>query len=150
MLSTKFNAIQTFRKTTIDNSVLMAGVMDYVNSLPSNERKQLKEDLTYNKNLSEEFSSKLNSFFLLYFIKDKQNFEKKSKPIIEKMITDNNHILGMYRHHLNCPTNLYGYSVTLEIIMPKIKLILDKGLLKAQLSNQLTINDSKPIKQLKI
>lgn len=134
----------------LNAAILRESIMDYVNSLPIQERKELKEDLTYNKQLYEEFSSKMYSFFSLYFIKTEKGFEKKSKSLIPNMITENPHILNMYNHHLDAHMKIYGTYADLEKVIPKIKLILDKGLLKHELSTELPTNDAQPIKKLKI
>jgi hypothetical protein len=141
---------KTSKLSDLNPGILRESIMDYVNSLSIKDRKELKEDLTYNKQLYEDFSSKMYNFFSLYFIESEEAFEKKSRPLIQNMITNNNHILCMYNHHLKNRMKIHGSFIDLEKVIPKVKLILDKGFLEFELSNQLPINETTSIKKLKI
>jgi hypothetical protein len=90
------------------------------------------------------------NFFSLYFIETEKAFDKKSKPLIQNMITDNPHILKMYYHHHKGHMKIYGEFIDPQKVIPKVKLILDKVLLMAELSNKLPINETTSIKKLKI
>jgi hypothetical protein len=141
---------RTSKLSNLNPGILRESIMNYVDSLPAKERKELKEDLTYDKQLYEEFSSKMYSFFSLYFIETEKDFENKSKPLIQNMITNNKHILCMYNYHLKNRMKIHGLFIDLEKVIPKVKLILDKGFLEFELSNQLPVNETNPIKKLKV
>jgi hypothetical protein len=90
------------------------------------------------------------SFFSLYFIKENENFREKSDLINKKLITDNHHILNMYYHHLDGHMKAYDPFIDLEEVTPLVKFILDKGLLTAEVVNELPINENSSTKKSKI
>lgn len=127
---------QKFKALTLNDSFMQSSIMDYVNSLPHLERKILKEELEYNRDLYKEFNFKLYNFFSLYFIENSPHVNNDYQEIIENIKTNNPHIQSMYKYHADGHMTPLAQMIENKTV-PFISSIITKTLLAIDLLQEL-------------
>ncbi len=132
-------------------SLLNSTISEYLSHVPQDERKELKEELTYNLKFKDEFETRLYELSMLFaslFTHNDELYNQLSRKFINREYTSNIHIIKMYNYYLNSEdlfehiAEIYDLE-TSEHVANNIKSVMEKYRIKHELQIDLQHNKTK-------
>lgn len=111
------------RKSDKSKSLLNKAINEYLNNIPREESKLLKEELTYNLEFKEDFSTRINQFacmFAALHCDNDDEFNSFSSQFISREKTKNPYIINMYKHYIDNMVEIFGIMYDIDNIVEEI------------------------------
>jgi hypothetical protein len=143
------------RKLDHNKSELTQAINEYLSNLPIDERRLLKDEITYDLKFKEDFGSRLNELSKMLgalCVNNYEIFNKLSINFIDREHSQNPHIIKMYNFYMDNIfeglAEMYGQEIS-DNAFHNMKSVMEKSKIYYELQESLD-NNSSANKVLKI